>query len=281
MCPLVALLLLIPLASPARADEVSFQVADLAVTAWQPSAGTPPPYPILLFSHGFHGCATGSRFLTEAFAADGYLVFAPNHRDATCHGGGASWLHGPELPFISPRTWTSATFRDRADDLRRLLAALRDDPRWRDQIDSSRLGLVGHSLGGYTVLGLAGAWPEWRLPGVRAVLALSPYVQPFLVHRTLRGLATPVMFQGGTGDFGITPWLEGPNGGYAAAPAPKFLIVFKNATHFVWTNLGLRARRQIVQNGLVFLDRYVRDMSAEPLLTDEQPGVAVLLADPG
>ena len=32
--------------------------------------------------------------------------------------------------------------------------------------------LAGHSLGGYTVLALAGAWPSWKLANVRAVLAL-------------------------------------------------------------------------------------------------------------
>jgi len=26
----------------------------------------------------------------EAFASAGYLVFAPNHQDATCHGGSLS-----------------------------------------------------------------------------------------------------------------------------------------------------------------------------------------------
>ena len=27
---------------------------------------------------------------------------------------------------------------------------------------------IGHSLGGYTVLGLAGGWPSWKLPGIQS-----------------------------------------------------------------------------------------------------------------
>ena len=42
-----------------------------------------------------------------------------------------------------------------------LLAALRDVGYLSPRIDWSRLALAGHSLGGYTVLGLAGAWPQW------------------------------------------------------------------------------------------------------------------------
>ena len=69
-------------------------------------------------------------------------------------------------------------------------------------------------------VGLAGGWASWKTPGVKAVLALSPYTQPYLVHETLGGLAAPVMYQGGTGDFGITPSLRREGGVYDASPSP-------------------------------------------------------------
>ena len=144
----------------------------------------------------------------EAFAADGYLVFAPNHRDATCNGGKGSWFGRAEIPFLDPGKWNESTYRDRADDIRRLLSVIGTDNRFRPRADLSRVALAGHSLGGYTVLGLAGAWPSWKLPGVKAVLALSPYSQPFLLHGTLAALSAPVMYQGGTRDFGTTPALQ-------------------------------------------------------------------------
>jgi predicted dienelactone hydrolase len=220
-----------------RAAEERLSIAGLDVMVWQPEETKPAALPIVVFSHGFHGCATQSRFLVTALASAGYLVIAPNHRDAACNGGSARWTDRPEQRFIKPETWEETTFRDRADDIIRLVAALKAMPAWRNRIDWLRFGLVGHSLGGYTVLGLGGAWPNWRLDGIKAVLALSPYVHPFLVRRTLAGLDAPVMYQGGTLDFGITPALHKAMGAYDLSPMPKYYVELKRAGHFAWTDL--------------------------------------------
>jgi predicted dienelactone hydrolase len=258
----------------ARAGERTFTLAGLAVTVWEPPA-TAAPSPIVVFSHGLHGCATQSRFPMEAFARAGYIVFAPNHRDATCHGGTGSWFQRPEAAFGQPATWTDATYRDRADDVRLLIAALHADAAWQGRIDWSRLALAGHSLGGYTVLGLAGAWPAWRLPGVRAVLAWSPYTEPFLPAGRLRGLSAPVMYQGGTLDVGITPWIDKIGGAYDQSPAPKYDVTLAGATHFAWTDLGLRDRDAIVTYSLAFLDHALNG-AATPVLYRKGEGVADL-----
>jgi predicted dienelactone hydrolase len=90
-------------------------VAGLEVAAWIPSHYTADPWPIIIFSHGFHGCNTQSIFLMERLAGAGYAVFAPNHRDAACGNIGA-WFTRPEDPFRDPRKWTDTTFADRAED---------------------------------------------------------------------------------------------------------------------------------------------------------------------
>ena len=53
---------------------------------------------------------------------------------------------------------------------------LSEMPRWLDQrgFDSSRLAGWGWSMGGYGVLGLAEARPDW----LRSVAAFSPAVEP-------------------------------------------------------------------------------------------------------
>lgn len=177
-----------------RAAEQRISIAGLDVTVWQPDQTRPAALPIVVFSHGFHGCATQSRFLMTALASAGYLVVAANHRDATCNGGSARWIDRPEQRFGEPATWDETSFRDRTDDVIHLVAALKAMPPWRGCIDWQRFGLVGHSLGGYTVLGLSGVWPSWKLEGVKAVVALSPYVQPFLLRQTPAGLGAPVMY---------------------------------------------------------------------------------------
>src|SRR4030095_14171612 len=71
------------------------------VVVWSPPLSRSGRQPVLIFSHGFGGCAQQSKFLTEALAADGYWVFAPNHKDARCNGG-TSGGGRPEEPFGSP-----------------------------------------------------------------------------------------------------------------------------------------------------------------------------------
>jgi dienelactone hydrolase len=257
------------------AAEQAVTMAGMKVTVWSPPAEASGRQPVIIFSHGFHGCATQSRFLTEGLAAAGYFVFAPNHRDAACGGGAARWLAPPQQPFLRPQQWSDATYRDRADDVGRLIDAIRTDSRFAARIDLSQLGLVGHSLGGYTVLGLAGAWPAWRLPGIKAVLALSPYSQPFIEHKTLAGLSAPVMYQGGTRDVGETPAIAKPDGAYDESPPPKYFVDFGKAGHFAWTNLGKTDRNKIDEYSVAFLNRYVRGESADAVLSQTLPGVVV------
>lgn len=110
-------------AAAARAAEQALTLAGLKVTVWSDETGGAAKQPVIIFSHGFHGCATQSRFLMEAFAAAGYIVLAPNHHDATCNGGEASWLGSPALRFRQPRRWDQTTYRDRAEDIRNLIEA--------------------------------------------------------------------------------------------------------------------------------------------------------------
>jgi pimeloyl-ACP methyl ester carboxylesterase len=260
----------------ARAQQAqTLTIAGRHVVIWAPPAGTPAPQPVIVFSHGYGGCAVQSRFLTATLAAHGYFVVAMDHHDANC---GRLPRRTPRS-FRDPMSWSDATYHDRAEDVGQVLAALRTDPRFRERIDLARVGLVGHSLGGYTVLGLAGAWPSWRLPGVRAVLALSPYDQPYLAHRTLGGLAVPVMYQTGTLDFGIGPSLTRVAGGYDASPAPKYLVEFRGYGHFAWTNLRTDSHEPIADYSVAFLDHYVRGLPAPALLTHATSAVSQLRFD--
>src|ERR1700733_3345773 len=171
---------------------LKMQVAGLDFAAWMPNPSTPGPWASVLFSHGFHGCSTQSTFLMKALADSGYAVFAPNHKDFACRDLRA-WMSRPESEFEDPRGWTDATYADRAQDLEKLIDALSHDPRYgAAPFDWNHLALAGHSLGGYTVLGLGGAWPKWKDPRVKAILALSPYAAPFIAKETLKGLEAPV-----------------------------------------------------------------------------------------
>ncbi len=258
-----------PIAGQTAPGAAQLTIAGRKVTIWKPEGAAPPGgYPVILFSHGFTGCATQSLFLTSALAQAGYLVVAPNHRDAGCGTGHDGKLFAtldtarPQTPFRTPEGWSEATYRDRAADLEAILDAILKDESWQGiPIDSSRVGLAGHSLGGYTVLGLAGAWPSWRDPRVKAVLALSPYCAPFVLKGDLAHLDVPVMYQGGTLDIGITPSVRRHGGAYDLTSAPKYFIDFAGAGHFAWTNLNRRYQTAINGYSLWFFNCYLKGVA--------------------
>jgi predicted dienelactone hydrolase len=248
------------------------------VVVWSPPSGGSGRQPVLIFSHGFGGCAAQSKFLTEALAAHGYWVFAPNHKDARC-GGARSGGGRPDAPFREPGQWSDRSFVDRRDDIRAIQRALATSPQFASRVDLGRLGYIGHSLGGYTVVGLAGGWDSWKTSGVKAVLALSPYTEPFLVHGTLHGVSVPVMYQGGTLDFGITPSLRKAGGVYDASPSPKYFVDFTRAGHLAWTDLRSSSHAEINAYAIAFLDHYVLGTSTTSGLTQTLSGVSELRYD--
>ncbi len=256
-----ALLLCVP--AEGRAQDRVENLGGREVTVWEPNSRIAAP--VVIFSHGFGGCPTQSTFLTKALADNGYWVFAPRHADAKCGGRGIAGSR-PEEPFRSPEKWSDTTYRDRRDDIRAVEQALRGDARYRGRADFTRLAYVGHSLGGYTVLGLAGAWPSWVSQPPKAVVALSPYVGPFIRSNTLGKLRAPVMFQGGTLDFGITPTLVGAGGAFELSAAPKYLAVLPRGGHLAWTDLRADLHKTIMIYTLAFLDHYVRGSAATPQL---------------
>jgi predicted dienelactone hydrolase len=104
----------------------------------------PDPLPLLLLSHGTGGAAPQLAWLAEHFACRGFLVAAVNH-----HGNTAA------EEKLTPQGFY--LWWERAVDLTRVLDALLADPRWGPRIDRGRIGAAGFSLGGFTVLALAGA----------------------------------------------------------------------------------------------------------------------------
>lgn len=165
---------------------------------WRPAAGTAPPYPLVLFSHGFHGCRDQSRGLMRALADHGMLVAAVNHADQRC---GLAFDPSPAPEFRHPGDWTDATFRERAEQVGELRRSILAEPGLKDQVDATRVVLVGHSLGGYTVLGLAGARPGWKLDGIAAVVAWAPYTEPYGSGDVAKGIAVPVLYEAGSADL--------------------------------------------------------------------------------
>ena len=234
-----------------------------------------PRVPLVLFSHGLGGCALQSLFLTEELARHGYVVAAPDHNDAVCRIGSDEHNFGnmrTDQSFLEPDRWTERSQRDRLLDLRTVIDLVEKDTQLGPAADVQRIGIVGHSLGGYAAIGMAGGWPSWKHTDVKAVLALSPYVLPFMTQRTLARLDVPVMYQGAQFDWGITTSLEGAQGAYAVTAAPKYFVKLRGGTHLEWVNLLCSGQPSVVaclkakpnaylidRYGIEFLDRHLKN----------------------
>jgi predicted dienelactone hydrolase len=137
-----------PTQAPARAIPMGPFTPNVAVDG--------PPEPsvkaLIVLSHGTGGSELGHSSLAEALARSGYLVAALRHpRD---NWTDASLLrNSPERYFI-----------ERPRQVTRVIDAMLRDPMWKDRIARDdrgpRVGAVGHSAGGYTVLALAGGEPD-------------------------------------------------------------------------------------------------------------------------
>jgi predicted dienelactone hydrolase len=107
---------------------------------------------LILLSHGIGGSELGHSVLAQALARDGYLVAALRHP-------GDNW-QDRSLIERSPERY----FDERPRQASRVIDAILADPGWKDRIATDsrgpRVGALGHSAGGYTVLALAGARPD-------------------------------------------------------------------------------------------------------------------------
>lgn len=119
------------------------------VRAAQDAAPAAGRFGLIVISHGGGGLALIHRDLAGALAARGYVVAAPNHPRG----------EGNDIAGVG--VWVG-----RPRQVSRIIDALLDDTALGPHIDRARVGVVGHSNGGYTALALAGARPDARAPGM-------------------------------------------------------------------------------------------------------------------
>jgi predicted dienelactone hydrolase len=108
---------------------------------------TPEKFPLILLSHGIGGSSYMMAWLGSSLASHGFIAAAVNH---------------PGNNALEDYTIPGAVFwGQRAHDLSALLDLLLADQTFGTRIDPKRVGAAGFSLGGLTVLELAGGIAEF------------------------------------------------------------------------------------------------------------------------
>lgn len=129
-------------------------------------------FPLVLFSHGFGGHRRQSTFLSTHLASHGYVVAAMDHTGNTIIDMAQFTMQvmmGAPMPDTGPMVDELIEARplDARFVLDRLLAG--DAGIARERIDADRVGMSGHSFGGWTTLQTTG-----KDRRIRAALPLAP-----------------------------------------------------------------------------------------------------------
>jgi predicted dienelactone hydrolase len=125
-----------PMCSP-TGDNPVFSVAPVAVDAPMEQGR----HPLVILSHGYGGNNGNQGWLAVALTRQGYIVVAPNHPGTTT---------ADLRPDVAAQLW------ERPRDISHLVDFMSRSPRWAPVISSEKIAVIGHSLGGWTALELAG-----------------------------------------------------------------------------------------------------------------------------
>jgi len=230
------------------------------------------PYPLLMFSHGSCGYPNQSTFLTPLIASYGFVVAAPPHPGNTLS----------DFPTCMSAQSLATSALERPADIAyaadQLLAANADQSSpFFGSIDPQRMGMSGHSFGGFTTYVVVDHDPRYKV-----AVALAPAV-PGNAKLNLPSLSMLSELDTYVNDDAIRAV-------YATAATPKVEVEVLNAGHFAYsdgcfpspdcnppTTLIQDEAHALVQRWVVpFVLRYLKGATRfDPLLDAVPPGVVV------
>ena len=220
------------------------------------------PYPLVLFSHGNKGINYQSFSFTEYLASHGFVVAAPNHPGNTM--------------IDNPNDQTVAQIAlDRPGDLAVVLAELLKanasaSHALYKSFHTAKVGVAGHSFGGYTALVASGAtvdvsaaaarckagtpsdifcpyikfWSAGKtitrpaaLAKLKVGLALAPGGYAAFGQKGLTGVKIPMMLMGGSLDKMTTMKAEVSPIFKDLGATPRYLVQITGAGHMSFTDI--------------------------------------------
>jgi len=207
------------------------------------------PFPLIMFAHGNAGHPGKLTQLLSAWASAGYVVVAPT------------------FPLTNDLTEAASIiidFVNQPADVRYTLdRVLREAKRPRSplyrRIDSRRIGLAGHSLGGATAYGVA-FHPCCRDRRIDAVISMDGVKAPF-GDRDFAFRGTPLFLIHLFGDP-VVPFSIS-EGIFAIAAPPKYLMAMKEGIHFEpFEDAPSPHDEAVVAASTAFWNGYLKDRSS-------------------
>jgi dienelactone hydrolase len=209
---------------------------------WYPAAGRhagqdavrdaqahPGIRPLVAFSHHSGGNRACARFLAIHLSSHGYVVAAMDHSEVVAAELQRSDDERDEQRAARVQGWIA----NRVPDIRFLLDhLLAGEPEDQEiTLDSGRIGIVGHSFGGWTALAAPAADAR-----IGSVVALAPggssKRRPGIIPATLsfdRGRVVPTLYLVAELDTALP--LDGMHELYDRTPPPRQMVILRRADH--------------------------------------------------
>lgn len=223
------------------------------------------PLPVIVWSHGLGGSRDAYEYLGRHWASKGYVSVHLQHA-----GSDREVLRtGRPMQAMRKAAADPEVARARPLDVRFAVDSLPRVAALKGRLDMGRLGIGGHSFGGWTTMAVAGQkFPvrtEWADPRFRAALAMSAPIPRQRAQAQLEeaygGISIPLFLMTGTRDetpfdpagAGAPerrlPWdgMRGPN---------KLLLIFDGGDHMVFSG-------RVAAKGFDFLGNGPRDDAAD------------------
>ncbi len=263
-----------------------------------------PQGPLVVMSHGFASNRKFMVYLARHLASYGITVAALDHPGSDA---AAVFTQGADLgpSFLQGRPLLPAgEFVERPKDISFLLDKLaqltQESGPLQKKLNTERVSVIGHSLGGHTALALAGGKldldslraackaqsplvqtpADWlqcaaiALPNqlltlqdqrVAQVIAINPLVGNLFGEKGLAQVKTPTLIVSSTADT-VTPALNNQLRPFTQLPDPKYLLTAVGATHLsVSDAAGVNSESTLVKERLgeevVPLQQLVRGVS--------------------
>ena len=259
-----------------------------------PQTTSTSPIPVIVISHGVAEDRQTFAYLAEHLASYGFAVAVVEHI------GGNTDRFKQYFSGLAPApAATELLQRPRdvsfvLDELQRLAV---NDPILR-QLDLQQVGAIGHSLGGYTALALAGATIDFERvkqdcnpnrslnlsvllqcraqelppsrytlqdPRIKAIFAINPLNSTIFGQRGMSQIRVPVFLMGGSDDI-VTPAV--PEQVYPFTwlqTSEKYLAILEKGTHFSTPAVSPQDRLFPVSDSLIGPDPQLARTYAQAL----------------
>ncbi|HWD13435.1 alpha/beta fold hydrolase [Pseudochrobactrum sp. sp1633] len=131
-----------PTTDKATPVSVGENQAFIGIEAVKSAAPDGKTHPLVVLSHGYGGSWRNLNWLAGELVGQGYIVAAPDH---------------PGTTTFNRDKEQAAQLWERPHDLSRVIDAVATDSALAGKVEPSRIAAIGHSLGGWSVVALAGA----------------------------------------------------------------------------------------------------------------------------